>query len=101
MSTSVESQQAPSSPSVMRRWWPVAAAAVLWWVLYSLTLPFWDWMIFDVVGLDPDSRTGESVHFFFYDVTKITLLLTGIIFVVTVLRSFMSVERTRALLGGR
>ena len=101
MRTSVESQQAPSSPSVMRRWWPVAAAAVLWWVLYSLTLPFWDWMIFDVVGLDPDSRTGESVHFFFYDVTKITLLLTGIIFVVTVLRSFMSVERTRALLGGR
>ena len=101
MSTSVESQQAPSSPSAMRRWWPVAAAAVLWWVLYSLTLLFWDWMIFDVVGLDPDSRTGESVHFFFYDVTKITLLLTGIIFVVTVLRSFMSVERTRALLGGR
>jgi uncharacterized membrane protein YraQ (UPF0718 family) len=32
---------------------------------------------------------------------KIVLLLVGIIFVVTVLRSFMSVERTRALLGGR
>jgi hypothetical protein len=29
------------------------------------------------------------------------LLLCGIIFVVTVVRSFMSVERTRALLGGR
>ena len=62
-----------------------------------------------VLGLDdlrrrrprPDSRLGESVHFFFYDVTKIALLLTGIIFVVTILRSFMSVERTRALLGGR
>jgi hypothetical protein len=32
---------------------------------------------------------------------KITLLLVGIIFVVTVLRSFMSLERTRAMLGGR
>jgi len=32
---------------------------------------------------------------------KIALLLVGIIFVVTVLRSFMSVERTRALLGGK
>ena len=40
------------------------------------------------------------LHFFSYDTVKITLLLTGIIFVVTVLRSFMSIERTRALLGG-
>ena len=59
------------------------------------------WLLFDVVGLDADTRQGESIHFFCYDVTKIALLLTGIIFVVTVLRSFMSVERTRALLGGR
>jgi hypothetical protein len=91
----------PSVPPAVRRWVPVALSAALWWLLYSLNRPFWDWLLFDVVGLDPDSRVGESVHFFFYDVTKITLLLTGIIFVVTVLRSFMSVERTRALLGGR
>ena len=41
------------------------------------------------------------MQFFFYDTVKIALLLTGIIFLVTVLRSFMSVERTRALLGGK
>jgi hypothetical protein len=58
-------------------------------------------MIYDVVGLARGSRLGESVHFFCYDVTKILLLLSGIIFVVTIARSFMSVERTRALLGGR
>lgn len=72
-----------------------------WWALYSINRPFWDWLLFDVVGLDPHSRVGESIHFFFYDATKIALLLTGIIFVVAVLRSFMSVERTRTLLGGR
>jgi uncharacterized membrane protein YraQ (UPF0718 family) len=44
---------------------------------------------------------ADSLHFFFYDLTKITLLLTGVIFLVTILRSFMSVERTRALLGGK
>jgi uncharacterized protein len=93
---------AASPPSAaVRRWAPLVAAATLWWFLYSINRPFWDWLLFDVVGIDPRSRTGESIHFFFYDVTKITLLLTGIIFVVTVLRSFMSVERTRALLGGR
>lgn len=86
---------------IVRRWAPVALGAALWWFLYSRNRPFWEWVIFDVVGLDPESRLGESVHFFFYDVTKIALLLSGIIFVVTILRSFMSVERTRAILGGR
>jgi len=41
------------------------------------------------------------VNFSFLDTVKILLLLAGIIFIVTVLRSFMSVERTRALLGGK
>ena len=47
------------------------------------------------------SRLGSGVHFFFYDSIKIALLLIGIIFLVTVLRSYMSIERTRALLGGK
>jgi uncharacterized membrane protein YraQ (UPF0718 family) len=55
----------------------------------------------DVAGLDLDTRFGSAVEFFVYDTVKILLLLSGIIFVVTVLRSFMSVERTRALLGRR
>lgn len=79
----------------------LAAAALGWLALYRLNLPFWDWLIYDVFGLDPDSALGSSLHFFGYDVVKIGLLLVGIIFVVTVLRSFMSIERTRALLGGR
>ncbi len=85
----------------VRRWVGVAAAAAIWVVLYELNQPFWEWLLGDVVGLDLDARVGDSMLFFAYDTTKIVLLLTGIIFVVTVLRSFMSVERTRALLGGR
>jgi uncharacterized membrane protein YraQ (UPF0718 family) len=91
----------PPLRSALRRWGTLAAAATVWWTLYHYNLAFWDWVIYDIVGLDADSRLGESVHFFCYDVTKITLLLTGVIFVVTILRSFMSVERTRSLLGGR
>ncbi len=91
----------PSPRSTVRRWLPVAAGAVVWWLLYHWNLPFWNWVMYDVIGLQAETRVGESVHFFFYDVTKIALLLAGVIYVVTVLRSFMSVERTRALLGGR
>ena len=91
----------PSTRSPVRRWLLVSAAVVVWFTLYQLNLRWWNWFVFDLVGLDPETRLGGSVHFFFYDITKIALLLTGVIFVVTVLRSFMSVERTRALLGGR
>jgi uncharacterized membrane protein YraQ (UPF0718 family) len=82
-------------------WAKVAAAAGLWWFVYTVNRPMWEWALFDVAGLDSESRVGSAVEFFLYDTTKILLLLGGIIFVVTVLRSFMSVERTRALLGGR
>ena len=83
------------------RWSPVAVGVLVWWSLYHWNLPFWNWVMFDMVGLTAGSRLGDSIHFFFYDITKIALLLTGVIYLVTILRSFMSVERTRALLGGR
>ena len=79
----------------------VALVALLWVLAYRANLPFWNWAIFDTLALDPESRWGGAVHFFFYDVSKIMLLLVAIIFSVTVLRSFLSVERTRSLLGGR
>jgi len=83
------------------RWLGMGVVVVAWVTLYALNRPLWDWLVLDVVGLDPESRVGSGVHFFFFDTVKIALLLVGIIFVVTVLRSFMSVERTRALLGGK
>jgi uncharacterized protein len=89
----------PSSPT--RRWVGLAAAAVVWVVLYRINAPFWAWLLGSVMGLDLTSGAGSAMLFFCYDTVKITLLLVGIIFAVTVLRSFMSIERTRALLGGR
>ena len=79
----------------------LAGAALVWLLLYRLNEPFWDWLIYTALGLSPESAAGSALHFFGYDVVKITLLLVGIIFIVTVLRSFMSLERTRALLGGK
>lgn len=79
----------------------LAGAAIAWLVAYWLNERVWDWLLYDLVGMDPAARLTETIHFFCYDTVKIALLLTGIIFVVTFLRSYMSVERTRALLGGR
>jgi uncharacterized membrane protein YraQ (UPF0718 family) len=79
----------------------VAAAAVAWTAAYAINARWWKWLVGDLIGLDLDSRFGSAVEFFVYDTTKILLLLAGIIFVVTVLRTFLSIERTRSLLGGR
>lgn len=79
----------------------LAGAAVAWAAAYWANGVVWDWLLYGVLGLEEGDRATESVHFFCYDVVKIVLLLSGIIFVITVVRSYMSVERTRALLGGR
>ncbi len=86
---------------VAPEWLAVIAAGVAWGLLYRTILPFWNWVVYDLLMLDPSGHWGQAVHFFLYDTTKIVLLLGGIIFVVAVLRSFMSVERTRAMLGGK
>ncbi|HEY5186928.1 MAG TPA: permease [Actinomycetes bacterium] len=76
-------------------------AALAWVAVYRVNRWLWDRLLYDGFGMDPSARLTETVHFFLYDTVKIGLLLVGIIFVVTVLRSYMSVERTRALLGGK
>lgn len=83
----------------VRLWGGLALVATAWTALYVVNEPFWTWLLGGVAGLDLASRLGSGVQFFFFDTVKILLLLTGIIFLVTVLRSYMSVERTRALLG--
>ena len=79
----------------------LTAAAALWVAVYWVNGRIWDGLMYDLLGMDRADRLTETVHFFLYDMIKIVLLLVAIIFAVTVLRSYMSVERTRALLGGR
>ena len=79
----------------------LAGVAAVWVAAYWVNGWLWDVVFYDLLGMDPDERLTSSLHFFVYDTIKIALLLTGIIFVITILRSYMSIERTRALLGGR
>ena len=69
--------------------------------LYLGLGPFWNWAVYNLASLPRGARYADAVHFFFFDTTKILILLVGIIFVVRILRSFLSIERTRAMLGGK
>jgi len=93
--------QAVLQRPAVRRWGGLTLAAVVVVGLYALNEFFWTWLYAGVFGWDITTGWPSMLHFFSYDTIKITLLLVAIIFAITVLRSFASIERTRALLGGR
>jgi len=51
------------------------------------------------LGLDTGSRWGGSIQFFLYDVTKITILLCTLIFVISYIQSYFPPERSKKILG--
>lgn len=53
----------------------------------------------EILGLNVNQRIGGSVHFFIYDVIKIFILLSVLIFMISYIQSFFPPERTRAILG--
>lgn len=79
----------------------LAVAAVAWLAAWLINLPAANWAAFKLLGLEPGSHLGEAVAFFLYDVPKVLLLLTGIVWLVSFLRSFVSPERVRRTLAGR
>lgn len=83
------------------RWVSLVLGAGLWASLYALNEVLWAWLVRDVVGADLAARLPGAVHFFLYDVSKIFLLLSGLMFVIGLLRASLDVERARAYLEGR
>lgn len=75
----------------------LGGAAVLWWIAYSNLQALADLLTYDLLGLDAKSHLGTSVNFFCYDVPKLLLLLSGMIFLITVLQTFLNPERVREL----
>ena len=57
------------------------------------------YVTYDLFRLGHGSRLADAVAFFIYDTTKIFLLLSVIIFVVSVIRSYFPPERTKKILS--
>ncbi|MFA5658466.1 MAG: permease [Oscillospiraceae bacterium] len=56
-------------------------------------------LVENVFGLNVKGRLGGSIHFFIYDVIKIFILLSVLIFVISYIQSYFPPERTRRILG--
>jgi len=75
-------------------------AAVIWWGLYEALIPASE-AIVAALPVDRNSHLGGALQFFFYDTPKVLLLLTAVVFVMGMINSYFTPERTRALLAGR
>lgn len=65
------------------------------WLSYLVTQ-----LVQNVFGLNTQDRLGGSIQFFIYDVVKIFILLSVLIFIISYIQSFFPPERTRKILGG-
>ena len=73
----------------------------VWIIIYHFLKPVTDWLIDDVFGMTAGSHFTEALRFFVFEVPKVLLLLTLIIFLVGIVRSYFSPERTRKALEGK
>jgi uncharacterized protein len=81
-------------------WGLMLLAAIGWTAAYSSLTGFADGVL-ALTGLSRSTPFGEALHFFAYDTPKVLLLLTGIVFAMGIVHTFVSPERTRAWLSGR
>jgi uncharacterized membrane protein YraQ (UPF0718 family) len=75
-------------------------SAVIWLTLYQLLDPSAEAVV-AALPVDRASHLGGALQFFFYDTPKVLMLLTGVVFVMGMVNSYFTPERTRALLAGR
>ena len=58
-----------------------------------------EWIVEKGFKLPIDEKLGGSIHFFIYDVIKIFILLSVLIFTISYVQSFFPPEKTRKILG--
>ncbi len=58
-----------------------------------------DWLVYDILKMRQGALLTEALNFFLYDTIKIFLLLSIIIFIVAIIRTFFSPEKTRSILS--
>ncbi len=61
--------------------------------------PIIDWIVYDIFKMRQGSLFSEALNFFLYDTIKIFFLLTVIIFVVAIIRTFFSPDKIRTILS--
>jgi hypothetical protein len=81
-------------------WLPLILLPV-WYLIYHKLDPATDWLCDEVFGMPKGAHLTESLRFFVFEFPKVMMLLTLIIFLVGIIRTYFTPERTRKALEGK
>lgn len=86
---------------ISKNFWFIIVLIPLWLLVYLNLQRFSDWLVDFILGLEKGTHLRETIRFFIFELPKVLLLLTLIIFFVGIIRSYFSPERTRKFLVGK
>jgi uncharacterized membrane protein YraQ (UPF0718 family) len=86
---------------VKKRVWPPLLLVPIFVLIYLNLERGTNYLVYSVLSMDRNSSLTEAVRFFIYDTPKVLLLLTAVVFVVGIIRSYFSPEKTRKALEGK
>ena len=73
----------------------------IWFLIYHNLENLVNLFLYDILHLSQDEHFTEALWFFLYEFPKVILLLVLIIFVIGVIRTFFTPNKTRKALGGK
>lgn len=79
----------------------IGILAVVWVIAYNNLQSIADWITYTLLGLSKESHLGTSLNFFIYDTPKLLLLLSGMIFLITLVQTFINTEKVRVVVEKR
>lgn len=80
---------------------PIAAGLLAWWLVYRNLAAFATWFTYHVLPMEKGSHFAAAFEFFIFETPKVLMLLTLVVFVVGIIRTFFTPERTRRILAGK
>ena len=77
------------------------AGLAAWWLIYTHLAPASRWITYGLLGLARGTHLGGAVEFFVFEAPKVLMLLLVVVFVVGVIRTYFTPERSRSILTGQ
>lgn len=79
----------------------LALVVVIWILIYQNLQALADWVTYNLLNMSKSSHLGTSLNFFIYDTPKLMLLLSGMIFLITLVQTFIDTEKVRVIVETR
>ena len=73
----------------------------IWIIIYKHLGEIADFIVLLLFRMTPETHLTKSIRFFIYEVPKVLMLLVLIIFVVGIIRTYFSPEKTQKALEGK